>query len=42
MASADPTDYLALTAVQDEIAALQDQIDELEDGWLEAVEKLGE
>lgn len=42
MASVDPTDYLALTAVQDEIAALQDQIDELEMEWLEAAEKLGE
>lgn len=42
MASVDPTDYLALTAMQDEIAAMQDQIDELEMEWLEAAEKLGE
>ena len=42
MGSVDPTDYMALTAVQDEIGALQDQIDELEMEWLEAAEKLGE
>ena len=42
MATADPSDYLTLTALQEEIAALQDQIDELELEWLEAAEKLGE
>ncbi len=42
MMTVDPTDYMALTAVQDEIAALQEQIEALEMEWLEAAEKLGE
>ena len=42
MTAVDPSDYLALTKHQDEIAALEDQIEELELEWLEAAEKLGE
>lgn len=42
MAACDPSDYLALTAVQTEIAQLEDQIEVLELEWLEAAEKLGE
>ncbi|MDO4501779.1 MAG: ABC-F family ATP-binding cassette domain-containing protein [Coriobacteriia bacterium] len=42
MTQVDPSDYLALTAVQDQIRDLQDKLDELEMEWLEAAEKLGE
>jgi ATPase subunit of ABC transporter with duplicated ATPase domains len=42
MAAADPSDYLALTALQEEIAAFQQQIDDYELEWLEAAEALGE
>ena len=42
MGAVDQSDYLALTAVQNEIAAFQESIDELELEWLEAAEKLGE
>ena len=42
MGAVDPSDYLALTAIQDEIAAFQESIDELELEWLEAAETLGE
>lgn len=42
MAEADPSDYLALTALQDEAAAFQQQIEALELEWLEAAEALGE
>lgn len=42
MAAADQSDYLALTAFQDDIAQLEEQIEELEMEWLEAAEKLGE
>lgn len=42
LASADQTDYLALTAIQDEIAVFQSQIDDLELEWLDAAEQLGE
>jgi len=42
MAAADPSDYLALGKIQEEIAQMEDQIEELELEWLEAAEKLGE
>ncbi len=42
MAEADPSDYLTLTAMQEEIADFQDQIEALELEWLDAAEKLGE
>nr|WP_277926890.1 ABC-F family ATP-binding cassette domain-containing protein [Adlercreutzia sp. JBNU-10] len=42
MAQADPSDYLALTALQEEIADFEEQIDALELEWLDAAEKLGE
>lgn len=42
MAQVDPSDYIALTKCQEEISALQDQIDELEMEWLDAAEQLGE
>ena len=38
----DPTDYIALTDAQDEIARLEAQMEELELEWLEASELLGE
>ncbi len=40
MAAADPSDYVALTALQDEIAAFQAQVDKLELAWLDAAEAL--
>ena len=42
MAEADQSDYLVLTAMQEEIADFQGQIEALELEWLEAAEKLGE
>ena len=42
MGDVDPSDYVALAAIQDEIAALEGQIEELEMEWLEAAEQLGE
>ena len=36
----DPTDFTALTAQQDAIAAARDELDELEMAWLEASERL--
>ena len=42
MAEADPSDYLVLTAVQEEIADFENQIEALELEWFEAAEKLGE
>ncbi len=42
MAAADQSDYLVLTAMQEEIADFQDQIEALELEWLDAAEKLGE
>lgn len=42
MAAADQSDYLALSAFQADIAAIEEQIEELEMEWLEAAEKLGE
>ncbi|MBB3171372.1 ABC-F family ATP-binding cassette domain-containing protein [Parvibacter caecicola] len=42
MAAADPSDYLALGKIQEEITQMEDQIEELELEWLEAAEKLGE
>lgn len=42
MASADQSDYLALSSFQADIAAIEEQIEELEMEWLEAAEKLGE
>ena len=42
LAAADQTDYLALTSIQDEIAALREQVDNLELEWLDAAEQLGE
>lgn len=38
----DPTDFAALTAQQESIAAAKDELDELEMTWLEASEQLGE
>nr|WP_202612118.1 ABC-F family ATP-binding cassette domain-containing protein [Adlercreutzia caecimuris] len=42
MAEADQSDYLVLTAMQEEIADFEGQIEALELEWLEAAEKLGE
>ena len=42
MAAADQTDYLVLTAMQEEIADFETQIEALELEWFEAAEKLGE
>ena len=42
MAEADPSDYLTLTAMQEEISDFEDQIEALELEWLDAAEKLGE
>ncbi len=42
MTACDPSDYVALGALQGEIAALEEQIEALELEWLEAAEKLGE
>jgi len=42
MQEADPSDYVALGDFQAKIAQLQDEIDELEMQWLEALERLGE
>lgn len=36
----DPTDFAALTAQQDAVAAARDELDELEIAWLEAGERL--
>ena len=36
----DPTDFAALTAQQDAVAAARDELDELEMAWLEASEQL--
>ena len=42
MAEADPSDYLTLTAMQEEIADFESQIEALELEWFDAAEKLGE
>ena len=42
MAAADQSDYLVLTAMQEEIADFETQIEALEMEWFEAAEKLGE
>ena len=42
MAAADHSDYLVLTAMQEEIADFETQIEALELEWFEAAEKLGE
>ena len=42
MAAADQSDYLVLTAMQEEIADFEAQIEALELEWFEAAEKLGE
>ena len=42
MAAADQSDYLVLTAMQEEIADFETQIESLELEWFEAAEKLGE
>ncbi len=42
MAEADPSDYLVLTAMQEEIADFEAQIEALELEWFDAVERLGE
>ena len=42
MAAADPTDFTALGDFQTQINDLQQQIDTLEEEWLEAAETLGE
>ena len=40
MFNIDPTDFAALTAQQDAVAAARDELDELEMAWLEASERL--
>lgn len=40
MFDVDPTDFSALTAQQDLIAAAREELDDLENRWLEAVERL--
>ena len=40
MYAIDPTDFAALTAQQEAIAAARDELDELEMAWLEASERL--
>ncbi len=42
MSEADQSDYMALTQLQDEIQAYQEQIETLEAAWFEAAEKLGD
>ena len=42
MGTVDPSDYLVLGAIQEEIAQLQEQLEEMELEWLEAAEILGE
>ena len=42
MAEADPSDYLTLTALQEEIADFENHIEALELEWFDAAEKLGE
>lgn len=42
MAAADQSDYLVLTAMQEEIADFETQIEAFELEWFEAAEKLGE
>lgn len=42
MAAADQSDYLVLTAMQEEIVDFETQIEALELEWFEAAEKLGE
>ena len=42
MAAADQSDYLVLTAMQEEIADFETQMEALELEWFEAAEKLGE
>ena len=42
MTAADQSDYLVLTAMQEEIADFETQIEALELEWFEAAEKLGE
>ena len=42
MSQADPSDYLALGAIQDEIATFQAQIDDMEMEWLALAEAMGE
>ena len=42
MTAADPTDFTALGDFQAQIGDLQQQIDALEEEWMEAAEKLGE
>lgn len=40
MFAIDPTDFAALTAQQEAIAAARGELDELEMAWLEASEQL--
>ena len=42
MADANPSDYEALVALQEEIASFEASIEELELAWMEAAEELGE
>ena len=42
MAEADQSDYLTLTALQEEIADFENHIEALELEWFDAAEKLGE
>lgn len=42
MAAANPTDFTALGDFQAQIGELQQQVDALEEEWMEAAEKLGE
>lgn len=42
MSAADPTDFAALSELQNQIESYQAEVDELELAWLEAAETLGE
>lgn len=42
LAAADPTDYQLLTAIQEEIADLEEDISVLELEWFDAAERLGQ
>lgn len=42
MGAADPTDYEALRELQDELETALNELEELEDRWLELTEELGE
>jgi hypothetical protein len=41
LAEADPSDYVALVSAQGRLAGVEQEIDEVEDTWVELFEKLG-